>query len=44
MNRKNSVKGTGLRIPGFENTILDGEYITVDKTENLVFWCSTYIL
>lgn len=32
MNRKNSVKATGLRIPGFENTILDGEYITVDKS------------
>ena len=31
MNRKNVVKGTGIKMPGFENTLLDGEYITVDK-------------
>ena len=31
MNRKNVVKATGIKIPGFENTLLDGEYITVDK-------------
>ena len=31
MNRKNVVKGTGIKLPGFENTLIDGEYITVDK-------------
>ena len=36
MNRKNVIKATGIKMPGYENTILDGEYITVDKRGNSI--------
>ena len=35
-NRKNEIKSLGCKMPGFEGTLLDGEYIMKDKNGNSI--------